>query len=224
MECFPRHIWIYLFFFFNQKLRTQRALLYRKCRCQQFSNVKIKKNKIVTLLSFHLNLSKWENSFFTVGQVKLYKLLLNKQQVWAVIQNSLKLTFLHLISINFISCCVAGGKNTWAAPVTFLHLDFTQPFMQIPCFSFKTTWTEHQSGIKHWNDFYTHHISNFLWLQRITFSRIRTMSTAQYRQRESLISFIALAIFRCAWRFKILCVLVRNVLQTKKQNPSVTAP
>lgn len=167
MECFPRHIWIYLFFFFNQKLRTQRSLLYRKCRCQQFSNVKIKKNKIVTLLSFHLNLSKWENSFFTVGQVKLYKLLLNKQQVWAVIQNSLKLTFLHLISINFISCCVAGGKNTWAAPVTFLHLDFTQPFMQIPCFSFKTTWTEHQSGIKHWNDFYTHHISNFLWLQRM---------------------------------------------------------
>lgn len=129
-----------------------------------------------------------------------------------------------LISTSFISCCVAGGRNTWAAPVTFLHLDSIQSFMQIPCFSFKTTWTEHQSRIKHWNHFYKHHISNLLWLQRITFSRIRTWSVAQCRHRESLISFIALTIFRCAWRFQMLCVLVRNVLKTNKQNPSVTAP
>lgn len=69
----------------------------------------------------------------------------------------LKLTQINtfpLISMRFfISRCRAGRENIWAAAVTFLHLDFIQSFMQIPCFSFKPSKLNTMSRIKHYSNF-----------------------------------------------------------------------
>lgn len=66
----------------------------------QFEN---KKNRsFITLLSFHLNFSKWEILFSVVGLVKLYKLLLNKQQDWAIIQTSLHFHWFQWASLHAV--------------------------------------------------------------------------------------------------------------------------